>query len=103
MLFKNVSSIGQEFKAKSRFFDQETSFEAPGGFMGCKPQYNGSAGPNKSKRDPVYRVLQPNVAGISSEPLKTICFGLANPIGRNSLRMINYWALFQSFIRGSEN
>ena len=53
--------------------------------MGCKLQYNWSTGANKSKRDPVYRVLQPNVAGISSEPLKTICFGLANPIGRNSL------------------
>ena len=85
MLFKNVSSIGQEFKSKSRFFDQETSFEAPGRFMGCKLQYNWSTGANKSKRDPVYRVLRPNVAGISSKPLKTICFGSENAIDRNSL------------------
>ena len=57
IVFKVVTSIGQEFKPKSRFFDQEMSFEAPGGFIGCKAQYNGSAGANKSKGDPVYRVL----------------------------------------------
>ena len=28
MLFKKVSSIGQEFKPKSRYFDQEMAFEA---------------------------------------------------------------------------
>ena len=60
-------------------------FEELGGFIGCKTQYNGSADDNKSRRDPVYGVLRPNVAGIPSEPLKTICFALANPIGRNSL------------------
>ena len=102
ILFKVVTSIGQEFKSKTRFFDQETSFEAPEGFMGCKPQYNGSAGAIKSKRDPVYRVLRPSVAGISSEPLKTICFGSENPRGWNSLRFPpSNFVPFMAFLRRS--
>ena len=88
IVFKVVSSIGQEFKPKSRFFDQEMSFEELGGFIGCKTQYNGSAGDNKSRRDPVYGVLRPNVAGIASEAHKTICFGSENPRGWNSVNLV---------------
>ena len=72
MWFKKISSIGQEFEPKSRFFDQEVAFEASRGSIDRKTQYNGYTGSNKSKRDPIYRVLRSTVAWIAVEPLKTI-------------------------------
>ena len=88
IVFKIVELIGQKSRFKSEIFYQGMPFEELGGFIGCKTQYNGSADDNKSRRDPVYGVLRPNVAGIASEAHKTICFGSENPRGWNSLR---YW------------